>query len=217
MKTARSTTNTISVNHKISQIALHAAWITAAAFLTLVLVVGLQAVASAPAHADTCEEKQAAGAKIGCGTHSGMSTFSSPDEEPAEETPADDDSVADEEEDFVFQICAASTSFTSEGCPPPATGLQCFLALASCPTEDPVDEDPVDEGPVDEDPALPTDDDTTTPPATDAPPTIENPVDPVDEDPVDEGPVDEDPTLPTDASPTMENPVDPGDPCFGWW
>ncbi len=224
MKTARSTTNTISVNHKISQTVLYAAQITAVAFLTLVLVVGLQAVASSPAHADTCEEKQAAGAKIGCGMLFDMSRFSSPDEEPAGETPADDDSVADEEEDFVVQICAASTSFTSDGCPPPATGLQCVLAPASCPTEDPVDEDPVDEGPVDEDPvdedpadedpALPTDDDTTTPPATDAPPTIENPVDPVDEDPVgegpvDEGPVDEDPALLPDPEPTPEPTPDP--------
>jgi hypothetical protein len=47
MTTARSTTNTISVNHKISQTVLHAAQITAVAFLTLVLVVGLQAAASA--------------------------------------------------------------------------------------------------------------------------------------------------------------------------
>jgi hypothetical protein len=47
MKSARSTTNTISVNHQISQTVLHAAQITAVAFLTLVLVVGLQAAASA--------------------------------------------------------------------------------------------------------------------------------------------------------------------------
>ena len=47
MKTARSTTNKAPLSRKVSQTVLHAAQITAAAFLTLLLVVGLQAVASA--------------------------------------------------------------------------------------------------------------------------------------------------------------------------
>ena len=51
MKTARSTTNTISVNHQISQTVLHAAQITAVAFLTLVLAVGLQVATASLAHA----------------------------------------------------------------------------------------------------------------------------------------------------------------------
>ena len=51
MNNARSTTNTISVNHQVSQTVLRAAQITAVAFLTLVLAVGLQAATASLAHA----------------------------------------------------------------------------------------------------------------------------------------------------------------------
>ena len=65
MKTARSTTNTISVNHKISQTVLHAAQITAVAFLTLVLALGLQAATASLAHAT----------ETGTPTHSNVETL----------------------------------------------------------------------------------------------------------------------------------------------
>ena len=47
MKTARSTTNKTPLSRKGSQTVAHAAQMTAVAFLTLVLVVALQAAASA--------------------------------------------------------------------------------------------------------------------------------------------------------------------------
>ena len=47
MKTARSTTNKSTLSRKVSQTVAHAAQMTAVAFLTLVLVVALQAAASA--------------------------------------------------------------------------------------------------------------------------------------------------------------------------
>ena len=47
MKTARSTTNKSPLSRKVSQTVAHAAQMTAVAFLTLVLVVALQAAASA--------------------------------------------------------------------------------------------------------------------------------------------------------------------------